>query len=89
MTKDIPEGTFKEGELGLLMKHLNPFPIDDQKVGVEVHVREVEPVPLPNPEFSPPIVHLVKFGFKRQKEMEAQKALGGKSQDEKPKQPLK
>jgi phage terminase small subunit len=75
--------------LELLMKYLKLFPIGDQKVDVEVHVRGVEPARLPNPELSPKILHLVKLAFKRQKEIEAQKALSGKSQDEKPKGLLK
>ncbi len=75
--------------LELLVKHLKLSPTGDQRGDVEVHVREVEPAPLPNPELSPKILHLVKLAFKRQKENEAQKALSGKSQDEKPKELLK
>jgi len=72
--------------LELLMKHLKLFAIGDQKVHVEVHVREIEPAPLPNPELSGKILHLVKLASERKKEIEVQKTLGGKSQDEKPKE---
>ena len=40
-------------------------------------------------ELSAKIVYLVKLAVERKKEIEAQKALGGKSQDEKPKELLK
>jgi hypothetical protein len=38
---------------------------------------------------SPKIIYLVKLAVKRTKEIEAQKALSGKSRDEKPKELLK
>jgi hypothetical protein len=69
--------------LELLMKHLKLFAIGDQRGDVEVHVREVDL------HLSAKILHLVKLASERKKEIEAQKTMSGKAQDEKPKELLK
>jgi len=61
--------------LELLLKCLKLLPTGDQKVGVEVHVKEGKPAPLPTPEVSPKIVSLVKLARER-KEEEGQTRLG-------------
>jgi phage terminase small subunit len=56
--------------LRLLGKYLNLFPDSDQKVGVEVHVRQPEPATPPTLELSPKLVSLLKLAWERRREAE-------------------
>jgi phage terminase small subunit len=62
--------------LRLLGKYLNLFPDSDQKVGVEVHVREPEPATPPTLELSPRLISLLKLAMQRKKEAEQAQIQG-------------